>query len=87
MPDSGGWSPPRPGRDDVKGLPEVQLYNLSTDRAEQHNVQADHPEIVDRLTRLLEKYVADGRSTPGMPQPNNGAPVEIRLRKRGDSGR
>ena len=66
-PDSGGWSPPRPGRDDVKGLPEVQLYDLSADRAERHNVQAEHPEIVDRLTRLLEKYVADGRSTPGMP--------------------
>jgi arylsulfatase A len=77
-PDSGGWSEPRPGRDDVRGLPQVQLYDLSADRAERHNLQAEHPEIVERLTRLLEKYVADGRSTPGPPQPNNGPPVEIR---------
>ena len=82
-PDSGGWSPPRPGRDDVSKLPDVQLYNLSADRAERHNVQAEHPDIVERLTRLLEKYVADGRSTPGMPRPNHGARVEIRRRKAG----
>jgi arylsulfatase A len=76
-PDSGGWSQPRPGRDDVQELPEVQLYDLSADRAERHNVEAQHPEIVERLTRLLKKYVTDGRSTPGAPQPNNGLPIEI----------
>jgi arylsulfatase A len=76
-PDSGGWSQPRPGRDDPKGLPDIQLYDLSMDIAERHNVEADHPEVVESLTRLLKKYVADGRSTPGAPQPNNGLPVEI----------
>ena len=35
-------------------------------------MQAEHPEIVERLTKLLEKYVADGRSTPGAPQSNTG---------------
>ena len=77
-PDSGGWSHPRPGDDDVKGLPEVQLYDLLADRGERHNVQAEHPEIVESLTRLLKRYVTDGRSTPGAPQTNNGSPVEIR---------
>jgi hypothetical protein len=28
---------------------------------------------VERLTKLLEKYVADGRSTPGAPQQNSAA--------------
>jgi arylsulfatase A len=84
-PDSGGWSPPRPGTDEVRGLPEVQLYDLSTDRAERHNVQAEHPEIVERLTRLLETYVANGRSTPGPPQPNNGAAIDI-LRRNSRTG-
>lgn len=79
-PDSGGWSPPHPGRDDAKGLPAVQLYDLAADRAEQHNLSRTHPAIVERLTALLEKYVADGRSTPGAPQPNNGAPIEIHRR-------
>ena len=61
----------------MKGLPAVQLYDLVDDRAEQRNQQADHPEIVARLTRLLEQYVAEGRSTPGPTQTNTGPPVQI----------
>ncbi len=75
-PDSGGWSAPRPGRNDTTGLPPIQLYNLTSDIGEKNNVQADHPEVVAKLTKLLEKYVAEGRSTPGKPQANNGD-VEI----------
>ncbi len=70
--DSGGWSNPKPGAKDAQGLPPIQLYDLSDDIGEKRNVQADHPEIVARLTALLEKYVADGRSTPGAPQSNTG---------------
>ena len=40
---------------------------------------AEHPEIVARLTKLLEKYVADGRSTPGAPQQNTG---EVKIRQK-----
>ena len=28
-------------------------------------------EVVEQLQKLLEKQVADGRSTPGIPQPND----------------
>lgn len=82
-PDSGGWSDPRPGgggKGKGKGkkgpatpasaLAPLQLYDLSQDIGEKTNVQAEHPEIVERLSKLLEKYVADGRSTPGAPQKN-----------------
>jgi arylsulfatase A-like enzyme/predicted neuraminidase len=72
-PGSGGWSPPAPGSPQEKGLPPVQLYDLEGDEGEKTNVQDRHPEVVVRLTRLLEKYVADGRSTPGTPQKNTGA--------------
>jgi arylsulfatase A len=75
-PGSGGWSTPRPNQDDASKLPLVQLYDLGTDIAEQTNVQDRHPEVVERLTRLLEKYVADGRSTPG-PRQANAVPVDI----------
>lgn len=75
-PGSGGWSAPRPDRDDTSEQPLVQLFDLSADIGEQHNVQAEHPEIVARLTSLLEEYVARGRSTPGQPQSNTG-PVDI----------
>jgi arylsulfatase A-like enzyme len=69
-PGSGGWSAPRPGRDDASQLPLVQLFDLSQDIAEQNNLQAEYPEIVARLTALLEKCVGDGRSTPGPPKKN-----------------
>ena len=68
-PGSGGWSAPRPGREE-RGLPTVQLYNLDNDPAERENVQEEHPGIVSRLTELLERYVREGRSTPGAAQPN-----------------
>jgi len=72
-PGSGGWTSPRPGQQDTSHLPLIQLYNLEDDVAETRNVQAEHPEVVAQLTRLMEKYAEDGRSTPGRAQPNNGA--------------
>ncbi len=71
--DSGGWSDPKPGSPAAAKLPAIQLYDLAADIAEIHNVQAEHPEVVARLTKLLEKYVAEGRSTPGPAQGNTGA--------------
>ena len=76
--DSSGWSAPRPGQKGADKLPPVQLYDLSQDFGERENIPAEHPEIVARLTKLLEKYVADGRSTPGAPQKNT---VEPQIRK------
>lgn len=71
-PDSGGWSAPRPGTQQAAGLPPVQLYDLSQDIAEKYNVQDQHPDVVKQLTALMQKYVDDGRSTPGERQPNEG---------------
>jgi arylsulfatase A-like enzyme len=76
-PGSGGWSAPRPGRDDTSSQPPVQLFDLASDIGEKHNLQDRYPEVVQRLTALLEKYVADGRSTPGAPQ-RNAVAVDIR---------
>ncbi len=78
-PGSGGWSAPKPGTAAEKALPPIQLYDLSDDIGEKNNVQAAHPEVVARLTALLEKYVAGGRSTPGAMQPNT-TPVVIQPR-------
>ncbi len=70
-PGSGGWSNPRPAQARKDGLPLVQLYDLSTDIAETRNLEAKHPEVVDRLTGLLRQYFEHGRSTPGTPQSND----------------
>ncbi|HOZ45417.1 MAG TPA: arylsulfatase [Candidatus Hydrogenedentes bacterium] len=69
---SGGWSPPKPQEARTMGLPPIQLYDLEKDVAETLNVCDQHPEIVERLTRLLGQYVENGRSTPGTPQRNEG---------------
>jgi hypothetical protein len=69
---SGGWSGPRPNTAAARKLPSVQLYDLSRDIGETNNVAAANPDVVARLTSLLEKYVADGRSTPGLRQTNTG---------------
>lgn len=80
-PDSGGWSAPKPNSPEVAGLPPIQLYDMAKDIGETTNVYAEHPDVVKRLTELLEKYVELGRSTPGAPQSNT-TPVSIRNESR-----
>ena len=41
--------------------------------AETNNLSGKHPDKVKELTQLAEKYIADGRSTPGAKQQNNGS--------------
>ena len=81
--DSGGWSDPKPGSTEEKGLPDTQLYDLAAEIGETKNLQAEHPEEVARLTKLLEQIIANGRSTPGAKQSNDAA---IQIRK-GGAGR
>jgi arylsulfatase A-like enzyme len=54
---SGGW--------DGKGAPTDppgQLYDLEQDPGEKNNLYAQRPEMVKRLTALLDKYRKSGRS-------------------------
>lgn len=76
-PGSGGWSYPQPEKARELGLPEIQLYDLSTDIGEKNNVFDSHPEVAGELLNLLREYVARGRSTPGIPQAND-VPVNIK---------
>jgi hypothetical protein len=55
----------------------MQLYDLTSDIGEKRNVVNENGEVAGRLTKLLEKYIADGRSTPGMPQKNDRS-IELR---------
>ncbi len=41
-----------------------ELYNLRDDLAQRHNLYGEKPDVVRRLKALLEKYKAEGRSTP-----------------------
>jgi len=44
------------------GEPEGQLYNLDKDPAEKNNLWFQHPDIVEHLTKLLDKYKKQGHS-------------------------
>lgn len=37
---------------------KMMLFDLESDPSEQHNVAAEHPEVVKRLARLFEKMLA-----------------------------
>lgn len=81
-PGSGGWTSPRPWRknpakdmvqpEQLEDWEWVQLFDLSLDPAETTNLAGQHPEIVEKMTALAMQYIANGRSTPGAPQENNG---------------
>jgi arylsulfatase A len=70
-PGSGGWGKPGDPEARKEGLPELQLYNMHDDVGEKVNLQGANAPVVKHLTELLEKYIADGRSTPGAAQKND----------------
>jgi arylsulfatase A-like enzyme len=61
---SGGWSQPGNKLAKEMGMPEIQLYDLSTDPKEENNLQEQYPGVVEDLSSLLQKYMEEGRSTP-----------------------
>ena len=69
---SGGWSSPTEAEAKTRGLPPVQLYDLSEDARETANVAGDHPGVVTELTSDLRRVVERGRSTLGPTLPNHG---------------
>ncbi len=62
---SGGWTDPKDSDATKLEWPEIQLYDMETDIAEENNVSAKNPEIVEELTQLLTGYIENGRSTTG----------------------
>jgi arylsulfatase A-like enzyme len=53
-----------------------ELYNLESDLPETNDLAGRNPQVVERLTKLMQRYIDQGRSTPGAPQ-KNGAPVSL----------
>jgi arylsulfatase A len=58
---SGGFSVPA-HVEAAQGGVQGQLYNLADDPQELYNVYAQHPDIVARLTKLLDKYRDQGHT-------------------------
>ena len=53
----GEWMP-------KSGDPPGQLYDMSADMGERTNLYNEHPDVVERLKALLEKYKQQGHSRP-----------------------
>lgn len=64
-PGSGGWSAPRPGSLDMTKNAPIQLFDLSIDPGETNNLQAKHPEHVEKMKKMLARFIDNGRTTPG----------------------
>lgn len=48
-----------------------ELFNLRDDLSETKDVAATNPEVIAKLSSLMQKYIADGRSTLGAKQKND----------------
>jgi len=70
-PDSGGWSFPRPNRDETEDLPMLQLYDLENDIGESNNLVNEEPGKVLELLDDLNRVIRNGRSTSGAEQKND----------------
>lgn len=66
-----------PSPAELRRAPFVQLFDLSADPAETRSLAASRPEKVEELIALLEKSIADGRSTPGPKLENENAKINI----------
>lgn len=44
---------------EIPAPPRPELYNIADDPGEQNECSADHPEVVDRLSRQLDAWFED----------------------------
>ena len=62
---------------DLRRAPFVQLYDLVADIRESNNVAAANPNVVARISDILDEQIAKGRSTPGPALQNDVAHIPV----------
>jgi arylsulfatase A-like enzyme len=63
---------------DLHGNTAVELYHLTDDPAELNNIAAERPEVVERMTRLLDEWVEARLAETGLPDPLPLQPIPLR---------
>ena len=63
---------------DLHGSSDVELYQLVTDPGELHNIAFDRPDVVERLTGLMDEWIASRLSATGLPDPLPTQPIPLR---------
>ena len=74
---SGGWTAPKEAEAKKSDAPIAQLYNLEKDPSETTNLYLSHPEEAQRLLKLLETDVTQGRSTDGPASQNDVKKIKL----------
>lgn len=71
-PGSGGWSTPVVGKE-ASDAPPMQLFDMNTNpqEASSGNLYHKYPSKVKRLLRMMDRAIADGRTTQGVKQSND----------------
>ncbi len=70
---SGGWT-----KEKMPAGTVAQLYDMTADPGEKHNLYNSHPELAQRLLAQLQSDVKRGRSTDG-PELSNDVPVKLKM--------
>jgi arylsulfatase A-like enzyme len=63
---------------DLHGSSDSELYELPKDPGELNNIAAERPEIVARLTRLMDEWIDARLEATGLPDPLPLQPIALR---------
>ena len=63
---------------DLHGNMDVELYYLPDDPGELNNIASERPEVVARLTSLMEEWIAGRLAATGLPDPLPVQPIPLR---------
>ena len=74
---SGGWTAPKEAQAKKEKLPAFQLYDITADPGELHNLESEHRDIAEQLFRFLETDIHRGRSTEGSSSANDTDTIEL----------
>jgi arylsulfatase A-like enzyme len=63
---------------DFHGFPPLELYNLTADPGERHNLADERPDVVDALRRRMRRHAAGRLRGTGLPDPVETQSVTLR---------
>jgi arylsulfatase A-like enzyme len=63
---------------DLHGNSDIELYHLPDDPGELNNIAQERPDVVTRLTRLMDEWIADRLAATGLLDPLPVQPIPLR---------
>ena len=63
---------------DIHGNSSVELYHLPSDPGELNNISAERPDVVQRLSTIMDEWIASRLEKTGLPDPVPVQPVPLK---------